>query len=422
MGGNVSLGFAQSFAATYFCRMCLCSKAETKVLSVDQPNKYRTSSNYQEAIDIIKNSSEVDLKETKGVMEYCVLNDLDYFHTLENWTADIMHDSCEGIQCVSVKAFFEIGMKHKIFTEREIKNLVSNYHGWGTLNSQFIPSDIKLTSKNLNQSASQMKCIMQHFPFIFHAYKDHPKLQTAWKCINSMLKILQICYSNVVTEQDLEKLKSFVKCHLDNIKELEIELKPKHHFHTHYPEIFRRSGPLCHMSTLRFEMKHKSLTNTMKNNNNFKCVTKTMTEKYLHKNAFQEVYIDKIQHTKLRKIEQDFLESHTYSLSRFSSSLIQSTKNVHFNSDFYEKGLILQHEKDYFEIENILNIENSFYFVCRKYERIRYDDFFVSLELKSFLPEEFTLIKHSDLILKKTHDKKRIGDQIYILCESLNIK
>lgn len=75
--------------------MCLCSKAKTKTLSVALPEEYRTLSNYQEAIEIIKNSSEIDLKETKGVMEYCVLNDLDYFHILDNWTAELMYDSCE---------------------------------------------------------------------------------------------------------------------------------------------------------------------------------------------------------------------------------------------------------------------------------------------------------------------------------------
>lgn len=133
-----------------------------------------------------------------------------------------------------------------------------------------------------------------------------------------------------------------------------------------------------------------------------------MAEKYLHKNAFNEVYIDQIKHTKLRTIEQDFLLCHANLLDNFNTSLIQTTKNVHFKTDFYEKGLILKHDIDYFEIEKILNIDQSSYFVC--------------LEIKPSVPEELILIKHSDLVYKKTHDKKRLGDQVFILCDSLNIK
>lgn len=423
LGGNVALGFVQSFSATFFCRMCLCSKEETKKLSTALPEKYRTLSNYQEAIQIIKNSSEVDLKETKGIAEYCILNDLKYFHILENWTADIMHDLCEGTIKVVLDIFFEVGIKQKIFSEDDIKNRISNYHGYGIQNSQFIPSAVKLTTKNLNQSASQMKCLIQHLPFIFYSYKNHPKLETPWKCINAMLTILRICYSNAISERNLNELELAVKCLIEELQKIGENSKPKLHFILHYSEIIRRSGPLCHMSTLRYEMKHKSLTSTMKNSNNFKCVTQSMTGRYLHKNVFQEVYTDQIRHTKLRKIEQSSLLRYKNFLDNFeNASSIQTTKNFKFNSDVYEKGLILKYDNDYLEIENILYIEKFLYFVCRKYHRIRFDEFLVSLEIKPSIPEEYLLVMHSDLIYKKTHDKKFIGDQIFILCDSLDVQ
>lgn len=213
-----------------------------------------------------------------------------------------------------------------------------------------------------------------------------------------------------------------MKLHLQSVQKLGIQLKPKHHFMIHYSEIIRRSGPLCHMSTLRYEMKHKSLTSTMRNNNNFKCVTKSMTQKYLHNNAFQEVYTDQIKHTKLHKIGHNILLLHRNLLDNFmSSTTIQSTKNFKFNSDFYEKGLILKNNTDYMEIENVLYIEKSLYFVCKKYYRFAFDKFLVSLEIKPSIPAEFLLIKHSDLIYKKTHENFFIGDQIFILCDSLDV-
>lgn len=395
---------------------------ETKILSTAQPEKYREMSNYREAIQIIENSSEIDLKETKGVAEYCVLNNLEYFNILENWTGDIMHDLCEGTIKVLLEQFFGFGIKNKVFTESEVKNLVLNYD-FGILNGRFIPSNIKFTTKNLNQNASQMKCLFQHIPFIFFSYKNNEKLEKCWDCINSMLKILRICYSNTILEQNLAELELAVQSHLENVQAcFRIPLKPKHHFMTHYAEIIRRSGPLCHMSTLRFEMKHKTLTSTMKNNNNFKNVTKFMTEKLQHKNVFQEVYTDQIKCAKLRKIDQNLIRKYENILNIYDNpSAIQSTKNFRFNSDFYERRLILKHDLDYLEIENILYIDESFYFVCTKYERVRFDEFLISLEIKPSLSNEYLLLKHSELIYTKSHDKKIIGDQIFILCDSLEI-
>lgn len=188
LGGNVALGFAQSLAATYFCRMCLCNLRadETKHISTAIQEKYRTESSYDEAIQMICHSSKVDLKQTKGITEYCVLNNLECFHILNNWTADVMHDLCEGVIGFLLHDFFELCVSKKILSESEIIALVSNYD-YGVLNSQFIPSNIKLERKNLNQSASQMKCLMQHIPFVFHLYEKHPKLKHAWICINSSI-------------------------------------------------------------------------------------------------------------------------------------------------------------------------------------------------------------------------------------------
>lgn len=171
-----------------------------------------------------------------------------------------------------------------------------------------------------------MKCLYQHLPFIFYSYKDHPRLQTAWIHVNTMFIILRICYSNEISEQNLNESDLAVKCHLQNIQKFGIELKPKHHFMIHYSEIIRRSGLLCHMSTLRYEIKHKSLTSTMENSNTFKCVTKSMKEKYLYKNVFQEVYIDQIKHTKLRKIEKNSLLQYENFLDNFENPSSIQTK------------------------------------------------------------------------------------------------
>lgn len=424
LGGNVGLGFAQSFAAKFFCRMCLCTKDETKKLCTAAPEMYRNQSNYEEAIRIIENSSKIDLQATKGVSEFCVLNNLECFNILKNWTGDIMHDLCEGTIKFLLANFFEFGVKEKVFkSDNDYKILISNYD-FGILNRQFIPSLVKVERKNLNQNASQMKCLMQHIPFIFNKFKDHPKLKNVWVCINTMVNILRICYSNTISEQNLDDLDELVKSHLKQMLIcFRIDLKPKHHFMTHYSEIMRRSGPICHMSTLRFEMNHKMLTTAMKNCNNYKNVTKTITDKHLHKNVFKDVFTDHIVHTKLRKVDERCSKWYSSLLTNFDDlTIIYSVKNLRFNSDYYEKGLILKHNLNYLEIEEILCIDSDFYFVCTKFDRIGFNEFLVSLEINKSNPVDRTLIKHSDLIYSKSHDKKMYADKIFILSDSLEIE
>lgn len=424
MGGNYVYGLAKSFSATYFCRMCLCTKEETRRLTIDLPEKYRNKSNYHESLDIMNELDNNDLKETKGIAGYCVLNELMYYHIMDNWTADVMHDLCEGSIPNLLRQFFRLCIVKKIFNEDQLKRFVSSYD-YGVLNRHFIPSDVKLDRKNLNQNASQTKCLLHHIPFIFESFRNNAQLEDSWVCINLMLKIVRICYSNVIAKDDTVELKKLICRYLEHFKKCFDEaLKPKEHLLTHYPEIILRSGPLIHMSTLKYEMKHKELTATMKNSNNFQNVTKSIAEKIQQKNVFRDIYTDQIHHTVLKGIDDQLSQRYNDLLiSTFGNMpLIQTTKNLHFNCDYFEKGLILQHNLEYFEIEHILKINGHFHFICFKYDRVEFDEFLVCLEIeKSSLDVPF-IIKHSELIHKKTHEKKLLDDKIYINGDSLGIK
>lgn len=233
---------------------------------------------------------------------------------------------------------------------------------------------------------------------------------------------MRICYSRTISEMDLIELGQHVKCYLDKVVECHgRKLKPKDHFLTHYPEIIRRSGPLVHMSTMRFEMKHKQLTKVMKNKQNFRNVTKTIVNHVQQRNLFREVYVDKIEHSKLVKFEMSTVPDYQHLVPELCSQ-IRKMKNLHINNDYYEEGLILKHVASYYEIEHILKIDGGYVFLCYLYDRIRFDDFLVSLEIKKSASREPILIQHSELIYSKTHDKKNIGGNIYILADSLELK
>lgn len=272
--------------------MCLCTKAETQKLSTARPSTYRTKLDYDQTINVIKEGQRWDLKETQGLANYCVLNDLNYFHILENWTADVMHDLCEGSVVTLLEEFFSHGVSKKVFTDECVKGLIA-FFDYGILNRHSIPSEDKKDRCNRNQNASQTKTLIQHMPFIFHGYKNQKSLNHSWNCINFMIKIMRICYSSTIRENEINQLEHLVENYLDNVvKHHERKLKPKDHFMTHYGEIIRRCGPIVHMSTMRFEMKHKELTKVMKHKNNFRNVTKTIATHVQQKNVCRRLHYD----------------------------------------------------------------------------------------------------------------------------------
>lgn len=252
------------------------SKEECKNTAVEDVTKYGTKETYNQTIQQINESKNVDLKDTKGIKRYCVLNDLKYFHILDNMSVDIMHDLMEGTVPFLSKQFFTYGMARGIFTENVLDNHIS-YFNYGQLNSSNIPSQLAMNKKNLGQNASQMKCLIQHLPLILFDFHENELLKNVWLSIQTMLKILQIVYSSTITKSNLDELKKFVSSHLESLSvNFGCERIPKHHMMIHYASVIERIGPLVHISTLKYEMKHKTFTNYIKNSNNFKSVSKTL--------------------------------------------------------------------------------------------------------------------------------------------------
>lgn len=422
LGGNSVLGFTESSAATYFCRTCLSSKAETKEMTRDDPSKYRTTVDYENALAIIENSSKVCVKETKGIREYCILNDLQYFHILDNLNADIMHDLCEGSLQTFAHHFITILIKSKKLSETQLMNLIS-FFDYGVLNRNRVPSELRIDKANLNQNASQMKCLIEHLPFILFEFKICEDLKTPWKCLQNLLKVLQICYSSKITENNLIDLQNYIDSYLRQRMEcFDCKNKPKDHFMTHYPHIIRSVGPLVHMSTLRFEMFHKNFTNNAKKTNNFRNINRTLSNRCQEEAYLKDKYIDVINCAAKKKIDRNIVEKYGNMLNIFSKNdNIFQIKWLKINSDYFENRLMLKFEQNYHEIKHILCYENDFYFICSSYEFNYFDEFFCSVNISETSPEMTSLIKHSDLVVTKSYEKKMVDGNVFLIANSLDI-
>lgn len=59
-----------------------------------------------------------------------------------------------------------------------------------------------------------------------------------------------------------------------------MDLQPKHHMMIHYPGVILRMGPLCQLSSLRYEAKHVVVKKMIPNNTCYKNIAKTLSKRH----------------------------------------------------------------------------------------------------------------------------------------------
>lgn len=396
---------------------------ECKTATEDDPRKYRTKETYSNTIQSIGNKKTIDFKETKGLKRKCVLNELNYFHILDNLNVDLMHDILEGTLPVLLKEFFSHCISENVFTEFELKNLI-DYFDYGKLNTHNNPFNMCLSKSNLGQNASKMKCLFQHLPLILYEYRENSTFKKLWPTIDSKLKILQIVFSSTITKSNLVDLKRLISLHLELIiKIYGIELTPKYHLLTHYPYVIEMVGPVIHLSTLRFETKHRDFTRYAKQSNNFRNLSKSLCNFYQKSITFKKPYENAIDYAVKRPFRIP-IYLNNFSFVGFED-IISSASEVTWlkiNSHVYRKGVFLKSNRSFYEVKHVLLTCNDDEFVvCIRYEMMRYDKFLHCIELKKCEPIEYHLLRHSEFSYKKSIDKKKINSRIYLLVESIEL-
>ena len=90
-----------------------------------------------------------------------------------------------------------------------------------------------------------------------------------------------ICAPSISTEK-ICFLKIIIDEYLEGRKDLfpDISLRPKHHFLAHYATLTLRFGPLMRLWTMRFESKHGYFKKCLRRCQNYKNVTKTLSERH----------------------------------------------------------------------------------------------------------------------------------------------
>lgn len=428
LGGNESLGFACSFTANYYCRFCLLSKEECQSTTNNDTSKNRTVEDYFDQLQIVENCERVVYTETKGVKYYCVLNDLQNFHLINNPTCDITHDHNEGSIPHLLKVFFRMCIKMKCFKDDHL-NFMFQFHEYGWLNRKNIPSQIQLDKRSLGQNATQSICLFRNLPFVLYRFKDVPELSPMWKCVQLLLKFLVFAYSQELSEQELTELESittrFLKQFLECTKEQQKNLTPKLHFMLHYANIIRMVGPLVYMSTIRYEAKHQAFKRISRKTNNFRNICKTLATKHQQLMCTQGFSIcNEVKHTKVKRIDLKTVIEYQNCLAEMFPSLEELTEIdwLQYNGIEYKENILIIQCGSLYAIQRIFIFHEKYYFLCIPYEILYLDTFLNSYQVKKKCDSTHVLFGLNDLKYKKSYETKLMGFKEFIIEEDLDIR
>lgn len=426
LGANTCLGFVENFStSSHVCRFCMCDQVQRKTLCVEVPELMRTMENYKNHLKIVDDSTKVDYKQTKGVKRYCILNDLKYFNIFDNPSVDIMHDLNEGVFLFLMKHLFKHLIASKVATEQKLVKTIQ-YYDYGYLRRSNVPSALNLEKGNLNQTASQSKCLLLNLPFIFMAEKNNKKLENAWICVTSLLKISQIVYSSLIDEADIVCLEDFIKIHLSSMQEVfGLELTSKHHFLTHYPNVIRKMGPLKQMSSMRFESKHQVCKGFANDGNNFININKTVALRHQQYMAgVQNSYVDQISYGKSKLIDSNTAEN----LSNYLPTEFQSLTKmfeldyIKLNSFEYRKGLLVLKNSSLYKIEQILRVEDKYFFLTKKFDSLGIDIFTNSIKIRITESSALISIDFEELESRTVFEILHRDNGCYIIADTLELK
>lgn len=373
LGGNALFGFKENFSSSYYCRMCTGKKEDCQHWCAEQPSRMRNIPQYNEAIELIQQTdAEPDLDKTMGIKKYCLLNDIENYHIISNRSVDLMHDINEGLIPVVLQALFNHCVEKKIISSRDLICRVRDFN-YGFLSKSNKPSTLDITKRNLGHNASQLHCLMVNLPFILTAFRE--ELRNVWHCIESVLKVMQVIYSDVIPEADVVFLEREITTCLESIKEtFKMKLTPKMHLSTHYPNSIRTMGPVRHSWMMRSEAKHKLFTTWAKRANNFTNVCQTLAKK--HQEQAIDVgltYADTIEMAKQKK-SAAFLRDRLMG-TMLNMNKAQVIQFFSWNGLHYRNGLFVCSNSEIYEIQHIVSDGKHFCFVANHFLPVKYDSF-----------------------------------------------
>ena len=414
------------FMHEFMCLICLMNKKDREKSTSESNVLFRTIEHYE----LNKNNPK------SGYNRNCPFNKLPFFHVLENFSADIMHDFYEGVAIYGLQASIDDLIKRQKFTSSEFSRFLDSFD-YGTIDSRNKLSSDNFKKGKLYLSAYECLLLIKYFPLIIrHRVSINDPV---YKYAIILEKLSNLCLSHSFDDKTLDELRKTITEHHklymkfkytdpNTGEEKNYTLKPKHHNMLHYVTIIRKCGPLLAM----WAMRHEGLNKTMKSYTNV-CSSRVNLSFSLA-NKFMCIFSGFIEkHSKQLELNTfEFTKEYKFGLTNksyidnidipFPHENIRCTyKSITFRGTDYKIGyyVLLQGNKCY-KIIDIIATHKSCYAVLEEFNCTYKDKsnyYILGESLKSFSVKTFLFFRKPFNICNLNKTTKIFKTNNKILCD-----
>ena len=280
---------SQSFSSGNICRWC---KATYREVCKDglcysgcrddfKPEKW-TVQEYDQNADLAEENEEAD---TFGIKRHCTFNQLKSYHCVKQMPPCLGHDFFEGVYSYDSQFYLDqLINKEKLLDietfNRKLKNVILSDR-----DSKNRPKDFKTRAKGSKYegNAGSIRVLSRILPLILSNVLDESKVG---EHIVKLSEVSELITAPKLTVDEIEN-----KLHFSIVEYLEMRIaaidelgmgtvKPKHHFLSHYSELYASCGPLIFLWAMRMEAKHTFFKNCIRTSKNFINVSKTCASRH----------------------------------------------------------------------------------------------------------------------------------------------
>ncbi|XP_026676119.1 uncharacterized protein LOC113465644 [Diaphorina citri] len=287
LGDNLGIhsitGFCESFSGKFPCRMCRMDKSQVQKELFEKESLLRNLAGYEK--DLLLNDPTLT-----GIKEKCIWLKVDDFDFFNQIGYDVMHDLSEGcskyVMCSLIVALID---RCKYFTISILNDKISSFeYGPDKADKPVTLSILNLRKGNLRLTASEMCTFCKYFGVMVGPFV--PQDDRFWSIYILLMRVINFCLSPVFLPCQLAYFKHLVSDLCESYTSLfNVNLKPKFHNLLHYASAMERFGPLRHLSSMRYEAKHRPNKLVAKSSSNRINMTLTIARK--HQLMFNDLFI-----------------------------------------------------------------------------------------------------------------------------------
>lgn len=406
LGAHGIAGFNESFTAGHICRVCTATRKDIQTQDVRSGAlTLRTKELHETHVA----SAQQGGSSCFGVKGHCVLTkNLAHFNVLSGYPPDIMHDLFEGVVPVELALCLQVLISKKYFSLAQLNKFILGFpYKWSDKSNK--PHAIPQTfSKTIGGNAHENWALLRFLPLIIGHLV--PEDEEAWKVLMDLKDIVELSVAPTHTEESIAYLQCKISEHRKRYQELfpQVQLKPKHHYMEHYPELIRKFGPLVNLWTMRFEAKHSFFKQVIRHSACFRNVPLTLAVKHqlmisyhmsasrFEKPAFEitgvsTVPVDVLKTEIMENIEEMFPGTRE----------VHMTKSVLTNGVRFRKGMIVTHGctswlPEFRQIDHIFIIRDRLVFAVKRLSGL-YSEHYRAFEVMASPTNETDLIECSNL-------------------------